>query len=106
MGLAAVELGVAMGSGVDAVSNWADVSGDSVTADNLVIVQNWGVHPQARTDGNASATQEYLASTTTAGAVAALTTLNTNDLTNVGVALDTDAAYTRVTASDETGCAV
>ncbi len=98
-GVPGTELGVVMGSGIGAVANTADVSGDSVAADNMVVIQQFGVHPVVATDGNASVTAEYLTIGTAAGIADAASGEGASTFTNVGIALGTDAAYTRAVAA-------
>jgi hypothetical protein len=96
-----VELGVAMGHSISSVGNIADVSGDSVAADEVFVIQCFGVHPMVQTDGNMTVAVEYLTIGTTAGVADASATINASCRGNVGYGLETDGAYTG--AGSETG---
>lgn len=99
------QIGVCMGSGIDAVNDITNVTAHVVAADNLIVVQSWGMHPGVRTDSSVTAGDELVMGATAGEAVSNPMGTNPGLDRFMGVAYVADSAYTRVTASDEEQCA-
>lgn len=103
-GTPGLQLGASVGFGVHAVSSWSDVSGDVCAADQLIAIQNWGVHPNVQVNDTSVAIGDYIAPTANEGEGGASSTIGASSKLDMGVALTVDAKYTRATASDQDGC--
>ena len=96
------QLGVAVGKGINSVSDRTSVLGDVVAADNLLHIQTWGVTRLVQTDDTVAAGAVLTLSTSAGICADATTSLLEN---HVGVALLADEAYARAAATDDTaGC--
>ena len=94
-------LGVVLGTSIGQVTDWSDVSPWPLADGNVLVIQRRGIVASARTDGS-TALGDYLINGDT-GEITSAATAATNCY---GVALTTDAAYTRVTAADQTSSIV
>ncbi len=92
-------LGVCMGKGIAAVSNWANVLSNVLADGDIMVIQCWGIHPQARQDAAGTA-GDQLAPSSTAGECTNSTSVAAGD---VGNQMVSGATYLRATAADETG---
>ena len=89
-------LGVCMGKGIGAVSDWSDVSGEVLADGDVMVIQCWGIHPQGRQVASGVA-GDQLATSAVAGEVTNSTSVAAADVGNCMVAT---ATYTAATTED------
>lgn len=94
------QIGVCMGAGIGSVDDIADVSGDSVVADNIVVIQQAGVHPSCRSS-DAGALHDFGIVSTVAGEITLNNTVPATGEQFVGYQLLAGISYTGATS--ETG---
>lgn len=95
-------LGVVMGKGIGSVAAWSNVLPHVLADGDIMIIQNWGIHPQGRQVASGVA-GDQLAPSATAGEPTNSTTVAVADVGNCMVAT---ATYQRATAADEDGSVV
>jgi len=104
LGCGTLALGVVMGKAVGSVKAWTDVSGDVLADQDVAIIQNWGIHPNA-SGADTAVLGDYLqASSVAYEPVNGVSGTVTGSLRPLGVCMATAATYKRVTAADTEGC--
>lgn len=104
LGCGTLALGVVMGKAIGSVKNYADVSGDLLVDQDVAIIQNWGIHPNA-SGADTAVLGDYLqASATIYEPVNGVSGTVTGSLRPLGVCMATAATYKRVAAADTEGC--
>ena len=103
LGAHVLAMGVLMGKGIGAVSTWTDVTSAVVADQDVVVIQSFGIHPNA-SGADTGLLGDYIYPTTVAGEplngnLAALTA----GLQPCGVLLANSATYKRITAADTEG---
>ena len=105
-GTPGLQLGASVGYGIHAVNSWSTVTGDVCAADELIAIQNYGVHPNIQVNDATVTIGDYVAPTTNGGEGGCTNTISASGHGDLGIALTVDAKYTRATADDQDGCVV
>jgi hypothetical protein len=102
LGSGYLTLGVCMGKGIGAVSNWANVTSQVLADQDIAIIQSWGVHPAGR-QLTGGVLGDYLTITAVTGEMDGIVSAAaTNALRPAGICLaNTTLTLTRVTTNDE-----
>ena len=104
LGCGTLALGVVMGKSIGAVSNWTDVTANALADQDVAVIQNWGIHPNA-SGADTAVLGDYLqASSTAYEPVNSVSGTVTGSLRPLGVVMATAATYKRITAADTEGC--
>jgi len=103
LGCGTLALGVVMGKSIGDVSNWTNVTSKVLADQDLCVIQNRGIHPNAA-GADSAVLGDYLQASTTAGEpVNGVSGTVTGSLRPLGVVMATSVAYTRAAANDTEG---
>ncbi len=97
------QVGIATGAKIEPPGGYADVINDSVTADNLIIVQYAGIHPMVQVNDTDVLAGDWITGGGNPGEGSATATVATGDGEIVAMALSTDVKYARAAAADQDG---